>query len=281
MKNEPFGPADSYAAALALAALGYSIVPLAYGTKRPLVPWRSLPTSTRDINAWFERFGSPLNLAIHAGRSGVIVLDADTEGAERWVEQHCPETPMRSRTLRGGMHYYFGTPARPPPPAVNLFGLGLDVRAGPSLIVVDPSRSQKRGNGWRWIGPVRTPAALPIIDSSLIRREPLPEPKFETRDRARPVGIGAIRDVTGWIMSVESIEGSYGSNACFKVACRLVDAGFPWDQAWEWLCRWNRSGRARPPWSEAELRHKLRDAFVRSRKETRWKCARSPGRAAR
>jgi hypothetical protein len=81
-------------------------------------------------------------------------------------------------------------------------------------------------------------------------------------------------------MAVESVQGRNGSNACFKVACRLVDAGFTWEEAWRWLCLWNASGKAIPPWSEAELRHKLRDVFARERREDRWKCARSQARAA-
>jgi hypothetical protein len=264
MENEPCSPTDSSTAAHALAALGYSLVPLAYGTKRPLLPWRNIASSPRDIAAWFERFGTPLNLAIHAGRSGLIVLDADTAEAERWITEHCQETPMRARTPRGGTHFYFSAPARPPPPAVNLFGIGLDVRAGPSLIVSSPSWSREHGVPWRWIGSVLPPGALPVLDSARILREPIPQPFVPGVRRDRRIASGPIRDVTRWIMAVDSIEGSNGSNACFKVACRLVDAGFVWEEAWRWLCLWNASGKAIPPWSEAELRHKLRDAFART-----------------
>jgi hypothetical protein len=120
---------------------------------------------------WLAAFGGDINIAIHAGRSGVAVLDADTADAERWVTKHCPETPMRAQTPRGGMYFYFGAPARPPPPAVNLFDLGLDVRAGPSLIVSSPSWSREHGVPWRWIGPVLPPTALPILDSASHSRD--------------------------------------------------------------------------------------------------------------
>jgi hypothetical protein len=251
------------AIAHSLVTLGYHLVPCEPGGKRPLVRWSDSLSGLDAIDRWLAAFGGDINIAIHAGRSGVAVLDADTAEAERWVTEHCPETPMRARTPRGGMHFYFGAPARPPPPAVNLFGLGLDVRAGPSLIVSSPSWSWEHGVPWRWIGPVLPPTALPILDSSGLLREPLPQPFVSGVRRGRRIATGPIRDVTRWIMAVESVQGRNGSNPCFKVACRLVDAGFAWEEAWRWLCLWNASGKAIPPWSEAELRHKLRDAFAR------------------
>ena len=63
-------------------------------------------------------------------------------------------------------------------------------------------------------------------------------------------------------MEVESVQGWGGSNQCFKDACRLVDAGMNWEEALSWLRLWNQR-KARPPWSEGELHHKLRGAFDR------------------
>jgi hypothetical protein len=65
-------------------------------------------------------------------------------------------------------------------------------------------------------------------------------------------------------MRVESVQGQNGSGQCFKVACRLVDAGLDWDRAWQTLLIWN-DRMAEPPWSEKELRHKLEGAFRRFR----------------
>jgi hypothetical protein len=63
-------------------------------------------------------------------------------------------------------------------------------------------------------------------------------------------------------MRVPSVQGQNGSNGCFKVACRLIDAGFSWDEAMMWLRVWN-DRIPQPPWSEEELVHKLKDAFNR------------------
>jgi hypothetical protein len=60
----------------------------------------------------------------------------------------------------------------------------------------------------------------------------------------------------------DAISGKDGSGATFAVACRLVEFGLSWDDAWALLLEYNL--RCQPQWSERELRHKLDDAFRRA-----------------
>ncbi len=250
-------------AAHGLHGRGYHLVPCAYGGKRPLIPWKHAECSHTLIDRWFDRFGGRLNIAIHAGRSGVVGLDCDRAEAASWVARRCPPSPMSAVTPRGGRHVYFRAPAVPPPIRHNLLGLGLDVKSGPSLLLASPSWSRKHDRRWRWTGEVPPPSELPELPAGLIREEPSPEPKTPPRP-SEIRSAGPIRDVTRWIMGVPSVQGEHGSNGCFKVACRLVDAGLPREEAMHWLRAWN-ARVPRPPWSEGELRHKLTDAFNRRR----------------
>ena len=93
----------------ALVDLGYHLVPVEYGTKKPLLRWKELRSDHRAVERWSRRYRR-LNLAIHTGRSGVVGLDADSERAAEWIAAHCPETPMVSITPRGGLHAYFAAP---------------------------------------------------------------------------------------------------------------------------------------------------------------------------
>ena len=59
-----------------------------------------------------------------------------------------------------------------------------------------------------------------------------------------------------------AVAGQRGHAVTFQAACRLVEFGLPWDDAWPLLMEWN-SG-CQPPWGEGELHHKLADAFRRA-----------------
>ena len=260
MRPESFSILETYKAAHELHELGYHLVPCAYGSKTPLIKWKDADCSHRLIDEWFDRAGGFVNLAIHAGRSGIVGLDADTEEASEWIARRCPPSDMFATTPSGGLHVYFRAPVDPPKIGVNLFGIGLDVRSRSSLLLASPSWSRERGRRWRWQGDVLPPGELPELPIGVFPVEHLPERKPPPPGMRR--GIGNIRDVTRWIMAVPSVQGHGGSNGCFKVACRLVDAGFSWEEAMHWFRAWNASV-PEPPWSERELEHKLRSAFNR------------------
>lgn len=236
----------------------YSILPLKWGAKTPLMRWKESESGHEEIERWLSRFGR-LNIAIHTGRSGIVGLDADTPEAVRWIEENCPATPMLATTPRGGLHAYFRA-VEETPPMVGLFGIGLDVRAGRSILVASPSWSREHKRRWEWRGEVIPVHELPELPAGLLPRKPEVARPVVPNGGPRPSG--AIRDVTRWIMRVDSVQGQRGSQGCFRVACKLAQSGMGWDQCMAWLLAWNERC-AHPPWSEKELRHKLDDAFKR------------------
>lgn len=244
-----------------LVDLGYSLCPIHHGGKTPLVKWGDIKTTTHDdVDHWLAKFHL-FNIAILTGPSGVICLDADTPEAVAWIRRNCPRTPMVARTPRGGYHAYYKA-VDESPPRVNILGMGLDVRAGRSILTASPSWSSKHKRPWRWEGDIYRPNELPGFPSGLLPREPeRVKPRMPIGERRAS---GGIKDVSRWIMKVKSVQGQNGSDQCFKVACKLVESDMSEDRIWDTLLYWN-SQCAEPPWSEAELRHKLDDAFKRLR----------------
>lgn len=59
-----------------------------------------------------------------------------------------------------------------------------------------------------------------------------------------------------------AVSGQGGHNQTFTAACKLVEFGLSEEEAWELL--WAFNLKCAPPWSERDLRHKLRDAFKRA-----------------
>ena len=234
-------------AALRVAALGLRVHPLI--GKRPI--WEDWPSRATGQRAEVERMILPgRNYGIVCDR--VAVIDTDTAELARWWLQNMPRTPWTVRTPRGGAHFYY----RSVPGLRNATGVdcGWDVRAGGRGYAVGFD-SRVDGRRYTLIGTATLD--LPPFDRTwlpIIRASPVPAPPTVVPPR------GQIRDLRAYIRRIKSVQGSRGSDACFRVACVLRDAGLSPAESLAYLLEWNQSC-ADPPWSVTELEHKVRDAF--------------------
>ncbi|MBW3539085.1 MAG: bifunctional DNA primase/polymerase, partial [Planctomycetes bacterium] len=169
------------------------------------------------------------------------------------------ETPWTVRTPRRGTHFFY----RSVPGLRNAVKAhrGWDVRAGGNGYVVGFG-SVVDGREYELIGeatldlPPFDPAWLPPIPAEPLS-ETLSSRVAELRTRQLSTDI---RDLGAYIRTIPSIQGQRGSDACFRVACILRDAGLTAEEALAYMLEWNRRC-AIPPWSVAELRKKVRDSF--------------------
>jgi hypothetical protein len=136
-------------AALAYAARGWPVHPIAARAKNPASPhgFKDATTDPAQIRAWFEN--SPrLNLGLATGRAaGVWVLDLDDGGADTlldWERDHgcLPDTPL-VRTGSGGRHYFFRNPPDLVIPSKVKFAPGTDTRGNNGYVVLPPSVTEK------------------------------------------------------------------------------------------------------------------------------------------
>ena len=149
-----------------LHALGFSVIPLAYGDKRPVrgVAWGAFQVRQADelqLAAWFA--GELRNLGIVTGViSGVVVVDIDSPEARIWAESHLPATAMRTKTANGE-HWFYQHPGGRVPNRARVFGLALDVR-GDGGYVVGPGAVHPTGAVYEAIGDWSAVASLPVFD---------------------------------------------------------------------------------------------------------------------
>jgi hypothetical protein len=165
--------------ALAYAAHGWPVFPLAPGTKVPALPRRHGgrgcldATTDADIVAqMWDRY--PLgNVGVATGQAaGLAVLDVDPRhGGEAslaaLIERHgpVPSGPV-ARTPSGGLHYFLGWRPGLACSAGQLGG-GLDVRSDGGYVAASPSRTSAGAYAWEvhpktplspwpdWLVPVR------------------------------------------------------------------------------------------------------------------------------
>ena len=125
---------------------GFTVLPAHPRDKHPLVRWQQWqnedPPETL-VNEWLtsSRWDN-CNFAIVTGKQ-IVVIDADSEEAERWVSNNLPFTPRTVKTARGRHYYFKSTPGLEVRNAVNA-DAKIDIR-GKGGIVIAPGSVHETG----------------------------------------------------------------------------------------------------------------------------------------
>lgn len=235
-------------AALELAGRGWSVLPMEFRGKRPVVAWRELQdrrASSKEITAWFEQHPSA-NIGVVTGAvSGLVVLDVDpAHGGGQSLA--CLELDHGSlpRTVEavsggGGRHLYFAHPGGIVPNRAGVMP-GIDLRGDGGCVVAPPSL-HPNGHRYRWAldrapGEVQL-APLPAWLSALLRRGKA----------------GHAHPASYWLELVRSgVKQGMRNNTIASLAGHLLWHGVDLPVAIELLLAWNRL-RCDPPLSDAEV----------------------------
>jgi len=255
--------------ALALAARGFHVFPLAPGRKdQPLI--KQFPErATQDeatITQWWTQYPDA-NIGISTTRYGdnqaLLVVDVDNKGdkhgdddvlqleLEGWT---LPPT-FRVRTPTGGWHHYYrgGAPVRQ---SVGALAPALDVRSQGGYVVAPGSRV---GSG-RY--DVVDDVALALAPQWLIERcgAPGERPQPTPAVPLAPVPRAVERVLAYLALAPVAVEGQGGDETTFKVACAVKDIGVDAETAVDLMSEhWN--PRCQPPWSDDDLHTKVMNAY--------------------
>ena len=200
----PDGPNELFTAALAYAARGWRVFPLADRDKVPRPGSRGFKDASTDpatIRAWWAEHPNA-NVGIATG-GGLLVVDVDgPDGRAALAGKHLPPTPT---AMTGkGSHYYFAATG---PCKVGLLP-GLDIRGDGGYVVAAPS-IHPSGAVYSWADGL-SPDDLPLTPApdwltpppSPARRtgarlpEAVPCPMAERCEVSTAYGLAALRNVT-------------------------------------------------------------------------------------
>lgn len=154
-------------AARRYAELGWSLVVLEPGAKRPLAgrPWARAQRERADVAEVLELLeahaGANLGLVAGSVSGGAVAVDVDEPGP---LPVEFPKGPVVESATPGHEHRYF-TAARPVPTAMGLFGRRVELRGEKALLVLPPSRVNGREYLWRG-DPAR---GLPALPAEILR----------------------------------------------------------------------------------------------------------------
>jgi hypothetical protein len=255
MRNVSSGQFDPLRHALQLPAMTLRLVPLA---GKLIKDWPQIHLTEENILTWTQR---GVNWGIITGEP-LVVLDTDTPEAERALHDKGMASTTVVRTGRGGFHHYFRSlcdaDIRSRAGLRNIDGL--DLKAWHSYVVAAGSVHAQTGERYTYVRgkEFRSLDSLPVFQARWAEtprhQVPFgaPWPQAEKR--------GRINDIFAYLLCVESVQGRYGSNGCFRACCLLRDEGYSPLEAWPILLWWNER-KPVPPWSERELIHKLESVY--------------------
>ncbi|WP_234554526.1 bifunctional DNA primase/polymerase [Thermus caliditerrae] len=180
-------------AALGYARLGYRVLPLHPGGKRPhggLAP-HGLKDATADptiVRSWWDR--EPRAGVGLLAPENVLVLDFDLPEAWQALRREHPELLQapRQRTPKGGVHLFLRLPE-------GLQGaLSASTRALPGIDIRGLARAyvaawptRLSNGGYYWEVGLKTPGELPPVPSALLQRLlPPPPPPVRLEGASRP-----------------------------------------------------------------------------------------------
>lgn len=219
------------AAAMAYAAAGIPVFPVASDGKRPLTKhgFRDASTRLRQVEEWWSLMPSS-NIGIPTGiASGVVVVDIDVHGpvtgypaferAQRAGLVDGWEVLVRSPS--GGMHAYFPADSAGGHRSWQAARAGIDFRGDGGYIIVPPSRRSIHGRPAAYIVEKVNPGATALLDSDRLRdfldpRPVMPSGAF-TGAANRTVDVGRL---AGWVARRPKGERNHG---LFWAACKMAE----------------------------------------------------------
>jgi len=196
--------------------------------------------------------------------SGIVVVDSDSKDAELWCQEHLLPTPWMVKTARG-VHRYYRTDGpvsgrnHPGEPRVDVKGDG--------GYVVAPFSVHRTGVIYEPVGDWTVPKDdLPTYDPAWFA--PLfPEPVTLTEPDVAALQaaldhppVDLMTRVRAYVAKCPpAVQGQGGDNATFVMCAQLVrDFALSDADAFLALQPWN--ARCIPPWTDKELRLKIRSA---------------------
>jgi hypothetical protein len=266
-------------AALSYLERGFSIVPQRPGEKKPCVRWKAfqdrLPTREEVID-WFTRQFPDAGLAVVLGPiSKLFVIDVDGPEAHAELISRLDAEPAAPKVLSGSgkpfrYHLFFRHPAVPTRAKITPWHPMLEFRGNRSIVILPPSL-HRSGLRYQW-APGRSLEDIPLPDVPAAVLEALSERAAKDAGHERqadervltPAELGrAQKRARAYLAKLApAIEGQGGDKQTFTVACHLViDFGLSPAESLPLMREYNE--RCQPPWSEAELLRKLREADKR------------------
>ena len=249
--------------ALALAAQGFKVFPIAPGKKAPplLNGWPQKATDDPEEIRQFWLVVPDANVGIHC--EGLLVIDVDyAKGGDdslaflRMTED-TPDT-LVAATPTGGSHHFYRLPEGHAGVlnSVEALGKGLDIRSTGGYVVAAGSEVTAGLYAWQDVATPIAPAPQWLVD----RLGAPPVKAAAPLERVADAPESAFEAAQTWLDAQGgAVEGDGGDIHTFAVACGLRDRGVSESQALDLMVDWD--SKCAPPWGPEAIATKIHNAY--------------------
>lgn len=227
------GISDPKQAALALAAAGVPVFPVAAESKRPLTRrgFHDASTLLSQVESWWGAHPQA-NLAIPTGaRTGVVVVDIDVHGQVNGYEAlaRAHDAGLMNgweftvRTPSGGLHIYYPAAGAGDQRSWQAARAGIDFRGDGGYIIIPPSARTVHGGRFAYaLEQFNTQQPSPL-DADQLRDflDPKPLVHHQYTTVGRPISVDRL---AAWVARRQEGERNHG---VFWAACKMAESDVP------------------------------------------------------
>jgi hypothetical protein len=260
---------DMLKAALWYHKKGYSVIPTKKD-KRPFIKWQvyqKTPPTEIQIREWWQEWPNA-NIAIITGiKSGITVVDADSQIGKNAIEEFLPETLSLPvvKTPRG-WHFYFRY-AKNVRNGVQVL-TDCDIRSEGGYVIAPPSKNG-RASGYIWENGLsiaeNNPPEIPsfLLDTIINSNQNAPECGIKIDTNSLLYSDQNVNDKNGQAWTkVDTLSQGGRDSALFHLANCLVKGRMPNDNIRFFLDFF--ASHCTPPFPQNEIESKIKSALQRA-----------------
>ena len=268
----------THRAALETFDLNYDVTLLAPGSKKPWrTGWNKMRLEREELDFYLRRYR--LNYGVLLGsRAGadeaVCVLDKDARSKEvtTLFGEHGIKSPLEVLTKKG-VHVYMKTAMTNVKTKIKALGLPLDVKmtgcvVGRGSFIAETGWTYRLKAGKKMVAKDDLPE-LPASFVNILDVKMATETTMTTPMAMTDATVNRVRTYVAFIKA-RCHHGAHGQ--AYRCACKIADVIADFGLAMQVYREWNAAnavaedGTTPYPFSEAELSHKMEDAFSRPRR---------------
>jgi len=230
--------------------MGFSIIPIEYGGKRPLVPWEKYQKERMSIEEVKDWFSQRVNIGIIGGRisGNLVIVDFDDMEIYEKASEGTDTTTLTHQTGKG-IHKFFKT--NTPVDSFRISELSIDVQGEGKYVVAPPSYHAGKKKYYVRISETTEPKEL--------ETDTFKDDFIASLEKTFKKNLSRQKDVIPIGRLLEGVGEGERDQSAIYVATWYRKQGFTAEETLQNMLDWNKLNK--PPLSMGDVEQKVKSAY--------------------